>query len=164
MALPNAVMPQMQKLNLKKILNVYKENTSAAYGLDIKIEKPAPMYDRDTKNKSEELGRLYAAKNEKLAIASNTVNLQILTLVPDSCSKNYCSQYFGVSEYLVRPTRELEHTKWILWQSFQKKGKSEAQETNDFDCAFFEDDEYRRQLSRKKDYVSTQKGVHKQKQ
>ena len=39
-----------------------------------------------------------------------------------------------------------------------------AQETTDLVHAFYEDDEYSRQLPGKKDYVSIQKGVHKQKQ
>ena len=39
-----------------------------------------------------------------------------------------------------------------------------SQETINFVHAFYEDDEYSRQLPGKKDYVSTQKGVHKQKQ
>ena len=38
-----------------------------------------------------------------------------------------------------------------------------AQETIDLAHAFYDDDEYSRQLPRKKDYVSIQKGVHKQK-
>ena len=47
--------------------------------------------------------------------------------------------------------------------TFQKKGKAMAQETIDLVHAFYEDDEYRKQLPGKKDYVSIQKGVHKQK-
>ena len=38
-----------------------------------------------------------------------------------------------------------------------------AQETIDLVHALYEDDEYSRQLPGKKDYVSKQKGVHKQK-
>ena len=38
-----------------------------------------------------------------------------------------------------------------------------AQETIDLVHAFYEDDEYSRQLPGKKDYVSIQKSVHKQK-
>ena len=38
-----------------------------------------------------------------------------------------------------------------------------AQETTDLVQAFYEDDEYSRQLPEKKDYVSIQKGAHKQK-
>ena len=63
---------------------MYKENISAAYVLDIEIEEPPPIYDRDTKNKAEELDRLHAAMKEKLVTASNTEKLQILTwfLIP----------------------------------------------------------------------------------
>ena len=84
-------------------------------------------YDRDTKNKAEELDRLHADMKEKLVTASNTEKLQILTLVPDSCSRKYCSEYFGVSVYLIRSARELQQRKWILAQPSQKKGKAMAQ-------------------------------------
>ena len=39
-----------------------------------------------------------------------------------------------------------------------------AQETIDLVHAFYKDDEYSRQLPGRKDYVSIEKGVHKQKQ
>ena len=42
-----------------------------------------------------------------LVTASNTEKLQILILVPDSWSRKYCSEYFEVSEYLIRFSREL---------------------------------------------------------
>ena len=41
-------------MELKKVLNVYNENISAAYNIsDIEIEEPPPIYDRDTKNRAE---------------------------------------------------------------------------------------------------------------
>ena len=53
MELLNTVAIQMQEVNWKTVLNVYKENISAAYNvLDIEIEEPSPIYDRDTKNKA----------------------------------------------------------------------------------------------------------------
>ena len=56
------------KGNLKKVLTLYKENISAAYDvLDIEIEEPPPVYDRDTKNKAEELDRLHAAMKKKFS-------------------------------------------------------------------------------------------------
>ena len=76
--------------------------------MDTEIEEPPPIYDRDTKNKAEELDRLYAAMKEKLVTASNVEKLLILTLVPDSWSQRYCSEYFGVSEYLIQSARELK--------------------------------------------------------
>ena len=87
------------KGKLKKFLNVCKENISAAYNVsDIEIEE---LFDRDTKNKVEELDRLHSAMTEKLITASNTEKLQILTLVPHSWSRKYCSECFGVSQYLI---------------------------------------------------------------
>ena len=151
------------KGKLKKVLNVYKEKISATYVSDIEIEEPPPTYDRDTKNKAEELDRLHAAMKEKLVTTSNTEKLQILALVPDSWSQKYCSEYFGVSEYLIRYARELKQRKGILAQPSQKKSNAMAHETNGLVHAFYEDDEYNRQTPRKKDYVSIQKGVHKQK-
>ena len=117
----------------------------------------------DTKNNVEEIDKLHAAMKEKLVTTSNTEKLQILALVPDSWWRKYCSKYFWVSEYLIWSARELKQRKGILAQPSQKKGKAMAQETIDLVHAFYEDDEYSRQLPRKKDYVSIQKGVHKQK-
>ena len=85
---------------------MYKEDVCAAYNvLDIEIEEPPPIYDRDTKNKAEMLDRLHAAIREKLVTASNTKKLQIVTLVPDFWSQKCCSKYFGVSEYLIQSAR-----------------------------------------------------------
>ena len=130
---------------------MYKENISAtSYVLDVEIEEPSLTYDRDTKNKAEELDRLYAAMKEKLVTTSNTEKLQVYNLVPDSWSQKYCSEYFGVSEYLIRSSEELKQRKGILAQPSLVP-------------ALYEDDEYNRQLPEKKNYVSIQKGVHKQK-
>ena len=106
---------------------MYKENISAtSYVLDVEIEEPSLIYDRNTKNKAEELGRLYTAMKEKLVTTSNTEKLQVFTLVPDSWSQKYCSEYFGVSEYLIRSARELKQRKGILAQPSQKKVKAMA--------------------------------------
>ena len=142
---------------------MYKGNISTAYVSDIEIEESPPIYDRDTKNKAEELDRLHAAMKEKLVTISNTEKLKILTLAPGSWSQKYCSEYFGVSECLIRSARELKQRKGILAQPSQKKGKAKAQETIDLVHAFYEDDEYSRQLPGKRDYLSIQKGVRKQK-
>ena len=82
---------------------------------------------------------------------------------PHSWPRKYYSEYFGVSEYLIQYVRELKQRKGILAGPSQKKGKPMTQETIDLVHAFYEDDEYSRQLPEKKDYVSIQKGVHRQK-
>ena len=56
--------------------------------MDIEIAEPSLIYDRDTKNKTEELDRLHAPMKEILVTTSNTEKLQILTLILDSCHKN----------------------------------------------------------------------------
>ena len=52
----------------------------------------------------------------------------------------------------------------VLAQPSQKKSKAMVQETIDVVNVFHERDEHSRQLPGKKDYVSIQKDVHKQKQ
>ena len=48
LAVPPHSRTSNRKGKLKKVLNVYKENTSTNV-LDIEIEEPSPIYDRDTK-------------------------------------------------------------------------------------------------------------------
>ena len=69
------------KGKLEKVLNVYKQNTPAAYNAS---DEPLSIYDTNTKNKAEEFDRLHAAMKEKLVTTSITEKLQILALVPDS--------------------------------------------------------------------------------
>ena len=99
--------------------------------------EPSPIYDRDTKNKAEELDRLYAAVKEKLVTTSNAEKLQILTLVPDSWSQKY---RFRVFNSICKRT---EANKGDTCTTL-KKGKAIAQETIDLVHAFCEGDKYSR--------------------
>ena len=56
----------------------------------------------------------------------------------------------------------MKQRKGILAQLSQKKGKAMAQKSADLVHASSEDDKYSRQLPWEKNYVSIQKGVHKQ--
>ena len=40
-----------------------------------------------------------------------TEKLQISTSVPDSWSQKYCSEYSGISKYLIQSARELKQRK-----------------------------------------------------
>ena len=103
---------------------MYKENISATYNvLDIEIEELPPIYDRDTKNKAEDLERLHAFMKEKQVTTSNAEKLQILNFVSDSWSRKYGSECFGVSENLIRSTRELQQRKGYLHNLPRKKVK-----------------------------------------
>ena len=47
------------------------------------------------------LVRLHEAMQEKLKTAPYSDPIQIATLVPDKCSRMYCSEYFNIFECLV---------------------------------------------------------------
>ena len=101
---------------------MWKENISDAYNVsDIEIAEPSLIYDRDTKNKAEELDRLHAAMKENLVTTSNTEKLQILTLVSDSWSRKYCSDNIGVSAHFIWSATGLKQRKGIHAPSSQKK-------------------------------------------
>ena len=53
------------------------------------------------KEKVNDLVRLHETMQEKLKAASDSKQIQILTLVPDKWSGMYCSEDFNVFEYLV---------------------------------------------------------------
>ena len=113
--------------------------------------------------KAAELDKLHEAMKEKLKIVSYPEKNQILTLAPDSWSHKYCSEYFDVSEYLVRTARELKNVDGILAKPVPKKGKKLPQETLELVLNFYEDDEFSRQMPGKKDCVSIGNNVQKQK-
>ena len=71
---------------------------------------------------------------------------------------------FTVFNLIYKRNEAMKQQKGILGQLSLKKGKALAQEKIHLIHAFYEDDEYSRQLPVKKDYVSMQKVVHKQKQ
>jgi len=119
--------------------------------------------DCDAQSKAAELERLHAAMREKLKIASYPEKIQILTLIPDKWSREYASKQFDVSEYLIRTARELKKVNGILAKPELKKGKILPQKTLDLVQSFYEDDEYSRQMPGKKEYVSIDRKVHKQK-
>ena len=92
-------------------------------------------------------------------------NIQILTLIPDKWSQEYASKQFDVSKYLIKDetARELKKVGEILAKSAPKNGKTLSQETLNLVQSFYEDDQYSRQMPERKDYVSIDWNVHKQK-
>ena len=63
----------------------------------------------------------------------------------------------------MRTARELKKVKGILARPTQKQGKEISRITIDLVFSMCEDDEFSRQMTGKKDYVSIAKRVHKQK-
>ena len=113
--------------------------------------------------KANDMNRLLEAMNDKLKEADYRTKVQILTLTPTSWSRKYAAEYFNVSEYLIRTARNLRQEKGIISKPEPKRGKSLSAETLTLIEAFYNDDQYTRQLPGKKDYVSISKNIHKQK-
>ena len=74
----------------------------------------------------------------------------------------YCSDYFNEFEYLVLTSHKIKKVGGILAKPAPKKRKT-ITETLHLVTKVYEDDNFSRQVSEKKDYVSVSKGVHKQK-
>ena len=60
----------------------------------------------------------------QLKTISYSQQIQILTLIPDKCSRRYCSEYFNVFEYLVGDSHEIKKVGEILAKTAPKKGKT----------------------------------------
>ena len=88
-----------------------------------------PAIDKETKEKASGLDRLHNDHMKlKLIDAKTPDRIQIMTLAPDSWSREYCSRFFNVSEYVVRVSRELKKKNGILAKPSPKKGKKISHE------------------------------------
>ena len=108
-------------------MKTLKSNMSEAYKVQVDCLKDseADSYDKnDLKEKMNDLFRLHEAMQEKLKTASYSEQIQILTLVPDKCSRMYCSEYYNVFEYLVWTSHEIKKVGGVLAKSAPKKGKN----------------------------------------
>lgn len=153
------------KRKLEQVIGTLKSDLSTVYKVDAEelTVSESVHIEKEIKEKALELDRLHDLMKEKLKKASTPDQIQIMTLAPDSWSREYCSKFFKVSEYVVRTARELKNVSGILSKSAPKKGKKLSPETAELVVHMYENDEYSRQMPGKKDYVSIAKGVHKQK-
>ena len=73
--------------------------------------------------KAEQFDKLMGLIREKISHSTKQKQLQLLTLAPETCSRETIADFFGVSEYLVRESRELFKKNVILAEIEGKKGK-----------------------------------------
>ena len=79
-------------------------------------------YDKDDmKEKANDLVRLHEAIQEKLKTASFSVQIHVVTLVPDKRSQMYCWEYFNVFEYLNWTLHEIKKVGGVLAKPAPKK-------------------------------------------
>ena len=108
-----------------------------------------------------DLVRLHEAIQEKLKTASDSEQIQILTLVPNKWSQMYCSEYFNVFEYHAWTSHEIKIIGRILAKPVPKKRKETiTTETLHLLTNVYEDDNFSTYAPEKKDHVGVSKGEH----
>ena len=73
--------------------------------------------------KAEQYDILMGLIRQKIAISDTNKKIQLLTLGPQTCPRNSLTNFFGVSDYLVRESRQVFKTTGILGEIAHKKGK-----------------------------------------
>ena len=96
------------KNKLDRAVEVLKTSLSDAYvvSTDQLASSESVNVISETEQKASELDCLHNLMTEKLTTAMHSERIQILTLTPDSWSRQYCAEHFNVSEYLVRTAKE----------------------------------------------------------
>ena len=117
----------------------------------------------EEKEKAMELDKLHFLLKEKISSATRRDKIKLLTLAPDSWSRERTAKFFNVSEYLVRTSRTLKKNKGILGEPESKLGRSLAAATVSLVIDFYQDDEFSRMMPSKKDFVSLGRNQHAQK-
>ena len=72
--------------------------------------------------KAEQYDTLMNLVREKVAISDTDKKIQLLTLGPQTCPRFTLANFFGVSDYLVRESRQVFKTTGILGEVAPKKG------------------------------------------
>ena len=155
---------------LDNAVGTFKQSFATAVGINesdlvLNEKYKADKSVKALEKKASDLDKITEEMREKLTVGTLTYRkkVQILTLIPESWTIKFASNYFGVSEYLVRQARELKNSSGILAIPEKKTGKALQKSTIEQVISFYEDDEHSRLMPGKKDYVSIQRNVHKQK-
>ena len=114
---PNQISAAIGKL--RRLREHYEEMAARAIGVDVdniasSSTAASDVLRRDAMEKAAELDRLHFLLKEKLIESSKEEKVQILTLAPDSWSREQAAQFFNVSEHMVRTARKLKKEKGIL--------------------------------------------------
>lgn len=139
-----------------------RKNLELSFNLD--ISNPSNSKEASSVT-HEEYDELLKKLKEKCKLSDKETKVKILSLVPESWSREKVSTEFNVSERLVRVTREITKQQGILPELHKRKGKTIDPQTLESVKLFFEDDEYSRLMPGKKDCVTfKENGIKVQKQ
>ena len=116
------------KRKMEQVMETVKPNLSTVYKVDAEqLTVPSAEPNKEILDKASELDRLHHLMKEALEKAKTPRQIEIMTLAPDSWSREYCSKFFKVSEYVVRAARELKKVSGILSKPSPKRGKKLSQ-------------------------------------
>ena len=76
-----------------------------------------------TKEKADQYDVLLDLIQEKVACSNTPKQIQLLTLAPQTCSRKTLAKFFGVSDYIIRESREVFKEKVILGDIEPKTGR-----------------------------------------
>jgi hypothetical protein len=154
-----AIEKKVNKISEKLKRNLF-ENFEQNYDSLAKTDQP-------TTSNSSEHEDLITKLKEKCFVSNKEEKVKIISLLPSSWSRQKISQEFGVSERLVKLSRDLVKTQGVLPDLHKKDyGRRISSTTIDTVVEFYLSEENSRICPGKKDYVSVRiegKSVHKQK-
>ena len=153
----------------KKSIKKIGDDLAALYEISSShfVDNTTASYSKTEQNKASDLDKLTLLMKEQISASDYKNKLKILTLTPESWTRDYASNYFEVSVNAIRTARHMKRESGILSLPLNKIGKSVPLNVVSVVQSFYEDDEYSRTMSGKKDYVSVGKGknnrIHVQK-
>ena len=124
--------------------------------------------EEETKDSCKDLDRLMVLLGKKIVTSTRQEKIKLLTLVPESWTRQRAVQVFGVTDHMVRRSRQLKREKGILADPDPKRGGRQlSEDVKERIMKFYQSEEYSRTCPGKKDFVTMKEDgekVHKQKQ
>ena len=154
------------KWKASQLISAVKSKVAKAFDLDDSILDTPEMTTPQPLKDSADLDKLMQRLKEKVATASRREKIKLLTIVTETWSRKKVADYFGVTDHVVRRSRQLKKDKGILEDPDPKSGRSLSDDIKQCVTAFYESEEYSRICPGKEFVVVRDGGVksHKQKQ
>ena len=129
-----------------KAVKKLEEKFACAYGVDVSDLQKDQLIDTDIVKKAVDLDRLTLLMKGKIKISSFNETVQILTMAPESWSREYAAQYFLMSQstYLVHKACSLKSENGVFSLPDKQIGKKLSHEVVGLVQNFYQDDEYSR--------------------
>ena len=116
------------KTKLRKVIIQIEQHVTDVYKVDIgEINQSNPVSSdlrkMSTEKKAAHLDKLTELMKGKLVNADFKTKIQVLTLTPDSWSRNFAANYFHVSEYLIQKSLRTKEREGNHHNAFLKNWK-----------------------------------------